>query len=267
VLDGEIIKTTKAKRYVTAENREIILDQMAKDVELFSAIQSAFEREKNIKTASELLSTGTDISSHSQGGRQDYQSLGETQSLKLRDDEWRRFRERNLLDKFREFASIIGFKLEPFLEASKNVNFSKEHSKSFDWVPSFPLPSEYGYDLSKELSTFDNKYSSSKIIHLAGKKVELVVQPLKMAEQIIISRNWPQFKSDGDWSEIQNFIQSIARMGLLIIAYIVQSSKKNMDQEILQRDIANLYLAFSLLEKRKKGKIDPVEGIRLVKYS
>ena len=81
--------------------------------------------------------------------------------------------------------------------------------------------------------------------------------------QIILDRSWYQFvEPSGNPGETYNFIRLATRISLLAMAF-----EGRAKYSAFGRDVANIYLLYCLLERRIAGLENPVEGIRLVKFS
>ena len=153
------------------------------------------------------------------------------------------------MDEFRNFAERLEFDFAQFLKSINIVSIkSKEHVQDFDWIPVFPYPPEYGFDLGKELLAFEKKYPETELRSMFGKKLDNVIQIHKLVSQMISKRSWHQVaESSDDPEETYNFIRLTARISLLAMAFAGKSKHPSFS-----RDIANIYLLYCLLNTTYK---------------
>ena len=259
--DGESIRTSEAKRDVHPRYKEFVIEQMLDDSTVFKSIRSAVERGKTARPAGELLARGRPVSG---GSRSSLDLTSEIRAIEFRKGEMERFKEWNLMDNFRRFTKQLDFDFGAFLEGINIVSVkNKEHEQAFDWIPVFPYPPEYGFDIGKETAEFEKRYSETQLRAMLGRKLNNVIEIHTLVSKMILNRSWHQFaNSSADLGETYNFIRLTARICLLTMAF---GGKSNYPS--FSRDVANIYLLYCLLERRIIGTEKPVEGIRLVKFS
>jgi hypothetical protein len=261
--DGEAIQTSEARRDVSPRYKDLIIEQIVEDAELFTAVRAAAEREKTAPKTSDLLETALPIEGRSGGSSFDVST--DARIAEIQKGEMVRVREWYLLQHYREFAVRLNIDLEQFLDCITVVNVTnKDQVQSFDWLPVFPYPPEYGFDFGKEIQDFVSRYPESRLRAMLEKKFLAAVQVHELLSQLMLNRTWTQATSitDNEREDVYAFLRSMARISLLTMAIAGKAR-----QPSLSRDIANLYLIYCLLERRIAGKEKPVEGVRLVKFS
>jgi len=261
--DGETTRISGAKRDVSPRYKDMIIQQIVDDSELFTAIRAAADREKTAKPMSELLEAAPPIEGRS-AGNASFDLTSDARIAEIKKGEMTRLREWHLLQNFRKFAARLNMDFEQFLDSTSIVNVTnKEQVQSFDWLPVFPFPPEYGYDLGKEIMDFGKQYSEMQMRAMLGKKFDVVVQAYQLVSNEILGRFWTDLlQANEDRGDVYNFLRSIARMSLLTMAFTGKTKHPSFS-----RDIASFYLMYCLLERRIAGKEIPVEGVRLVKFS
>lgn len=264
VFDGEAYKTSEAKRDVSPRYKEIMAQQILDDSELFASIRSAIQREKTAKPTSDLLADAIPAQHGSSSYHSSFDITGETKAMGVRDQEMKRLREWSLMQKFRRYSSRLGVNFDQFLDDIAVVDATgKGQVQNFDWMPLFPYPPEYGFDMEKEILAFVEQYPEGRLRSMLDKKFKDVISCHILVSKVLAERSWVQLTEKTDErGEVYNFIRSMARISLLVMAFA-----SRMKQPPFSRDIANPYLMYCLLERRIAGLEKPVEGIRLVKFS
>jgi hypothetical protein len=260
--DGKTIRVSEAKRHISPRYKEFIIEQSVNDVETFKGISSAARREKTVRPMSDLLGEILPIE-----GRGTYSGSGlatDVRAAEIQKGEMIKVKEWHLLQAFRKFAVNLDINLDEFLDCINVVSITnKSHVQAFDWMPVFPYPPEYGFDLGREIVDFSNHYTEAELRTMLGRKFDIVIHAYKLASTIILERSWPKLVQPGeDRAEIYDLARSAARISLLSMAFAGKTSYLSFS-----RDVANIYLLYCLLERRITGKEIPVEGIRLVKFS
>jgi hypothetical protein len=260
--DGNGTRTNEAKRDVSPRYKDHIIQQTVDDSEVFTAIRAAAERERTAKPISQLLETVPPIEGRTL--HSSFDLVSEARIAEVQRGEMTRLREWYLLQNFRKLFTRINIDFEQFMDAVSIVYVTnKDQVQAFDWMPVFPYPPEYGFDLGNEILEFNRQYPETNLRSMLGKKFEAVIHAHILISTMILQRTWPQLiQASDDRGEIYNCVRSIARISLLSMAFAGKSMFISFS-----RDVANIYLMYCLLERRMMGKETPVEGIRLVKFS
>jgi len=262
LFDGENYRTNEAKSDISTRYKEIVIQHMLDDSDVFTSIRAASQREKTTKPTSELLADARPLEGRTI--RSSFDITGEIRAFEVQRGEMDRLREWNFLQKFRRYSGRLNVNFDQFLEAVSIVNVkSKEQVQNFDWVPAIPYPPEYGFDIEKEILGFDKQYTETQIRPMLGKSLDIVIYVHKLVSGMLLDRSWHQLVvALEDRGEIYTFVRSMARVSLLAMGFAGKTKYPSFS-----RDIANLYLMYCLLERRIAGKEKTVEGIRLVKFS
>ena len=121
------------------------------------------------------------------------------------------------MQKFRRYSARLNVDFDHFLEGVNVVDVkSKGQVQNFDWMPLFPYPPEYGFDIEKEILAFDKQYPEAQIRSMFGRSLEIVIHVHMLASKMLVERSWPQLviKSD-ERGEVYTFVRSMARISLL----------------------------------------------------